>query len=159
MFRKLKCCVVDMWKGGMREREAKILYELNKQADIIVKTPAGVTDEITVNDVAKQGTEFGSKLCCSSTGSVNTIGKKPQTVISPNLSVGAQIFVDDIMGVGSRSTVKQTMENCAEMEKKKKMEFSTDKSKYMIIQTGRETSEEIEVDRVATGQGRQGRQG
>ena len=68
-----------MWKGGMREREAKILYELNKQADIIVKTPAGVTDEITVNDVAKQGTVFGSKLCCSSTGSVNTIGKKPQS--------------------------------------------------------------------------------
>ena len=50
------------------------------------------------------------------------------------------------MGIGRKSVVEQIMMNSGEMEKKKKMEFTTKKSKWMMMKTGRGRCEEIEVE-------------
>ena len=38
------------------------------------------------------------------------------------------MYVDDICGVGSKENVEQIIDNCIEMEMKKKMTFSTEKA-------------------------------
>ena len=41
----LKDCLVELWKAGMREREIKIIYEMNRLANIEIKTPNGITKQ------------------------------------------------------------------------------------------------------------------
>ena len=59
----LKDCLVELWKAGMREREITIIYEMNRLANIEIRTPNGITKDILVNDIVRQGTIFGPKLC------------------------------------------------------------------------------------------------
>ena len=68
----LKDCVVDLYESGMRARDAGMIYKLNEKAVFKVITPAGETNPITVEEIVKQGTVFGPKLCCASTGKINS---------------------------------------------------------------------------------------
>ena len=71
----LKDCLVELWRAGMREREVYMLYEMNKEAHILIETPVGMTDSITVHEIVKQGTIFGPKLCSVATEKINGIGE------------------------------------------------------------------------------------
>ena len=42
----------------MREREVYMLYEMNKESNIVIETPVGMTDSIIVHEIVKQGTIF-----------------------------------------------------------------------------------------------------
>ena len=121
-----------------------MIYKLNQQAHFKVNTPGGVTQEIVVKEIVKQGTVYGPKLCCGSTGKINE-GIKEVEVIYPSVSVKAMAYVDDIAGGGSRNLVKAVMEQGREMESKKLWEFSVEKSKWMCIE-GRKKAEEINVE-------------
>ena len=46
----------------MRKRDVYMLYEMNKESNIVIETPVGMTDSITVHDIVKQGTILGPKL-------------------------------------------------------------------------------------------------
>ena len=94
----LKDYIVDMRIAGVRERELRMLFKMNEKANIMIKTPAGITEEIKVKEIVKQGTVFGPRLCCASTGRVNDMGDPGRTIIYPNIEVGALAFVDDISG-------------------------------------------------------------
>ena len=58
----------------MREREVYLLYEMNKESNIVIETPVGMTDSITVHEIVKQGTIFGPKVCIVVTEKINGIG-------------------------------------------------------------------------------------
>ena len=45
------------------ELRVKMLYEMNKESHIVIETPVGMTDSITVHEIVKKGTIFGPKLC------------------------------------------------------------------------------------------------
>ena len=139
----LKDCLVEMWRAGMREREIMLIYELNRKADIIIDTPVGITDSITVREIVKQGTVFGPKLCCISTEKVNSIQHVVSTSLTPEMTIGAPVYVDDILGIGSVETVERVIRNTREMEVQKKFRFSKKKSKYMMINTGRDKTKEV----------------
>lgn len=55
----LQDCLIDMRDAGMREKEIKLIYEMNKEARIVVDTPAGLTKEVRVEKIVKQETVFG----------------------------------------------------------------------------------------------------
>ena len=139
----LKDCLVDLHKAGMREREIRLLYMLNKRAKATVITPAGETNKIDIVEAAKQGTVFGPKLCCASTGQINHIGEKTNTVIYPAITVEALTYVDDLLGIGSIKIIEKIIENCSKMEKRKGMEWSLEKSNWMGMKTGREKIQEV----------------
>ena len=87
-----KC--IDMTKDGLREREARMIVELNKEARIKVITPCGETEKITVRNIVKQGTIFGPILCCSSTGRIDEMGKgNTESVVSPKMNIGTLIYL------------------------------------------------------------------
>ena len=140
----LRDCLNDLHDCGMREREIGLLYKLNEKAHFKVDTPAGKTEEIIVEEIVKQGTIFGPKLCCGSTGKVNE-GLEEQEVIFPTVIIKALAYVDDIIGGGGREFVKAVMEKCKKEEKEKLWEFSVKKSKWMCI-TRKKKVEDIDVE-------------
>ena len=142
----LKDCLVDLHEAGVREKEIRILHKMNSEAHIIVKTPVGPTHEFKLGEMVKQGTVFGPKLCCVSTGKINKIGRKAKTVLSPNISIGAVTFVDDIGAIGSPDTVETVGKNCSAMEEEKGMEFSLPKTNWMCVKTGKEPKKDIKIE-------------
>eukprot|EP00794_Sanderia_malayensis_P020626 gene20626-22661_t len=144
----LKDCLVDLCAAGMREREIDILHKLNEKAEIRIKTPVGTTEEIIVKNIVKQGTVFGPVLCCANSVKVNDIiTGNISTVISPEIELKALAYVDDIMGAGSREHVEGVGRNLKEMESRKKYTFNNanGKSHYMIVKTGREQEEIVDI--------------
>ena len=119
-----------------------LIYELSKKADIIIDTPVGITDSITVREIVKQGTVFGPKLCCISTEKVNSIQHVVSALLTPEMTIGAPVYVDDILGIGSLETVERVIRNTREMKVQKKLRFCKKKSKYMMINTGRDKTKE-----------------
>ena len=61
----LKDCLLEMYNLGYDPNTLKILYEMNKETDIIIRTPVGNMDKIQVKEVVKQGTIFGTIMCCA----------------------------------------------------------------------------------------------
>ena len=141
----LKDCLIDLHKAGVREREIRMLYHLNKKAKAKIITPAGTTEEIVIEEAAKQGTVFGSKLCCASTGRINDMKEKTKTLITPTIYTEALTYVDDMLGMGNKKTAEKVMNNCKQMEEDKCMEFSISKSKWMVMRTSRAKEEEINI--------------
>ena len=70
----LKDCLVELWRAGMREREVYMLYEMRKESNSVIEIPVGITDNITVHEIVKQGTIFCPKLCSVATENINGIG-------------------------------------------------------------------------------------
>ena len=51
--------------------------------------------------------------------------------------------MDDISVAGESEEVKKGIKKCAKIEVEKKMQYSLNKKKYMIVKTGKEKEEEI----------------
>ena len=139
----LKDCLIELWRAGMRERDVMLIFEMNKKANIIINTPVGESAEIEVQEIVRQGTIFGPKLCCISTQKVNNRRIPMSTTVSPELGIKAPVYVDDILGMGSKKMVERAIDNTRWLEEEKKFKFNRNKSKYMVVKTGREKDEEV----------------
>ena len=51
------------------------------------------------------------------------------------------VFMDDIATADKAEHIRKGINNCARMEKEKKISFGLKKTKYMIVKTGREQEE------------------
>ena len=140
-------CIKDMVKDGMREREAALIHRMNEKANMNIVTPFGSAGKIEKKYLVKQGTIFGPQLCCSSTLTVNDIGSKTKTVVSPMLSIESLVYVDDIEAVGSKKTIELAGENLRKMEEMKGFTFGigNGKTQYIKINNkGRKSKKEEE---------------
>ena len=143
----LKDTLVDLHEAGLRERETNIIYEMNKMSTIFIKTPVGETKPITANEIVKQGTIYGPKLCCVSTDKINTLEEECITYLSPDLYTKGLVFVDDMAMAGSREAIEKFGKNIKSMEEKKKFTISVKKSNYMIITNNEnKTMEEVHIE-------------
>ena len=145
----LKDCLLEMYNLGYDPNTLKILYEMNKETDIIIRTPVGDTDNIQVKEVVKQGTKFGPIMCCVETSTVNSIGEEVKYSYGKT-NIGMPVFIDDIATAGKAEHIKKGIKNCARMEKENKISFGLKKTKYMIFKTGRkeEINETVKTGRI-----------
>ena len=67
----LKDCLIDMEEIGYNRNDIKILYKMNKKAEIIVDTTVGQTESISIKEIVKQGSIFEPIMCCTTTLRVN----------------------------------------------------------------------------------------
>ena len=104
----------------MRKRKVYMLYEMNKESHIVIETPVGMTDSITAHEIVKHGTIFGPKLCSVATEKINGIGEEISTHITPELTIRAPVYVDDILGIGDCKTVEKVIRNSRRLEEDKK---------------------------------------
>ena len=90
----LEECLLALLKLGVDSQTVKLLYELNKNACIKVKTPFGDTQSFEIHNIVKQGTVWGSKLCCASTGELCDEDDVGGASVG-EVTVRSTIYVDD----------------------------------------------------------------
>ena len=71
----LKDCLLEMYNLGCDQNTLKILYDMNKETYIIIKTPIGYTEDMQVKEVVKEGKIYGPIMCCAGTSKINSIGE------------------------------------------------------------------------------------
>ena len=55
-------CLNDFWEAGIQDDHLALIYEINKNIDVAVKTPFGLTERKQVERVVMQGEVYGP-LC------------------------------------------------------------------------------------------------
>ena len=66
----LSDCLVSLIKVGVEKEVVSILRKLNETCNIVVKTPAGITDEFEMPSIVQQGSVSGGALCVASLAEV-----------------------------------------------------------------------------------------
>ena len=91
----------------------------------------------------KHGTIFGPFMCCASTSRVNQI---QEAVIYQygKVQIVMPVFMDDTAAVGTADNIRKGIQNCKKMKIEKKIIYGLKKTKYMVINTGKEPEEIIE---------------
>ena len=69
----LEECLNDFYDGGLKNDKLALLYNINRNVKIVVKTPAGKTEEGIIKDVITQGDVFGPLLCSKQ---IDSFGKE-----------------------------------------------------------------------------------
>ena len=121
----LKDSLIEMERIGYNKSDIKMLCEINKTTEIVADTAIGNTESIEITEVVKQGSIFGLTMRFATTAKVNDVGEKIWGDRKRNFNIY----------VGIRK--------CAKMEVQKKMKYSLDKTKYMVIRTGKEMEEDV----------------
>ena len=130
---KLKNCIIDLYKI-VGAKEAMNVYRLNKIGNATIDTPFGKVGPIKANNIVRQGTIIGPKLCCINTDKINNIGRKCITSIGPNIKVEMLTYVDDINFASSNvEQIKKAVANLRCMERCKGFTFNTGKNKTEIM--------------------------
>ena len=108
---------------------------MNENPVVTIRTPVGETNPIHMNNIVRQGTVSGPDICCTSTSSVNHMGRKLVTFYGPQIEIGAPVFVDDINIASDITTANDLIYNCSLLEERKKMRVNTEpeKSAYLPI--------------------------
>ena len=63
----------DLWEAGIQDDNLALIYKMNEEVKVAVKTPFGLTKRSSIGKVVMQGETFGP-LCCSV--QVDTFGKE-----------------------------------------------------------------------------------
>ena len=114
---KLKNCIIDLYKI-VGAKEAIDVYRLNKRGKATIDTPIGTIGPIKVNNIVRQGTIMGPKLCCINTDKINNIGRKCITSIGPKVKEEMLTYVDDISYASSSvEKIKKAVSNLRAMER------------------------------------------
>ena len=84
-----------------------MLYRMNEEAKIKIRTPLGETDEFKCHEIVKQGTIWGPEMCCIETDSINRLGERNDSNVG-KIAVGILGYVDDILGGDKAEAVRKT---------------------------------------------------
>ena len=126
-----------MYNLGYDPNTLKVLYEMNKETDIIIRTPVVNMGNIQAEEVVKQCTIFGPIMCYAKTSTVNSIGEEVKYRYC-KINIEIPVFMDDIATASKAEHIRKGINNYARMKKEKKISFVLKKTKYMIVKTGRE---------------------
>ena len=143
--------ISDIYDAGFDNDTLGLVYKANSEVSMAVKTPHGLTDRQTVNNIVLQGDKFGSLLASVL---VENIGqeclKAGYKYLYKNiLPVGFLGMVDDIVGIteaGHQASQLNAFINIKTAEKN--LQFGPSKCEYMIIGKNTEstTQSRLKVD-------------
>ena len=151
----LEDCGNELYRIGFPVNEIEAIEEMNRNITAEIETPFGRTENIKIERAVKQGSVMGPTMCIVETDRVNDINEKTITTIGAETEIESVIFVDDIMGMGTKSTIEKVGRNMREMEIKKKFTFSKEKTKIIKIETKkRKRTEEEDIPVVTVKKGR-----
>ena len=63
----------DLWEAGLDDNNLALLYKMNEEVQVAIKTPFGLTERTQIEKIVMQGETFGP-LCCSV--QVDTFGRE-----------------------------------------------------------------------------------
>ena len=113
---------------GYDPNTLKMLYEVNKETDII-RTTVGNTENIQVKEVVRQGTIFGPVKCCEETSTVNSIGEEVKYRYG-KINIRMPVFIDDIATASNVEHIRKGINNCKDAKGKEDKFWSKEKKIY-----------------------------
>ena len=123
----LKDCLLEMFNLGYDPNKLKILYEINKETNIIIGTAVRNTDHMRVGEVIKQGTIFCPIMCCAETYTVNSI--REVRCRYGKINIGIPVLMDKIATAGRAEHIRKSINNCAKNAKRKVDKFWSKENK------------------------------
>ena len=133
----LQECMNDFYNAGFNDDKFALLFNMNKSANIAVRTPVGKTNRTTIRNAITQGDIFSSLLCSKQ---VDTFGQecletnKYTYMYKDEVEIPPLSMVDDLLCV-SECGFKTTMSNAFLTLKTdtKKLQFGAKKCKKIHI--------------------------
>ena len=119
----LKDCIIELVRNGFPIEEAMYIFIMNMKVKAIVRTPVTDTEEIHLEEIVRQGTVGGNKLCVVSTDRINKMGSFNQC----EKDTRYPLFVDDMAAIGSKECLKEMNEKMKILETTKKYKFNIKK--------------------------------
>ena len=93
---------------------------VNKNMKATIRTPVGDTDHIQLEEIVRQGTVGGNKLCVVSTDRINRMGSYIERD-----GLRYPLFVDDKLGLGDPDTIQEMCCKMNTLETTKKYRYNT----------------------------------
>lgn len=127
----LQDCILSLKALDVPDYILQLIHNLNQKASVVVKTPHGKTEPISVNDIVKQGGVLGSLLCSASTAEYCGMNKG---VCVGTSVVSSLAFVDDMLDVSlTCSDTLEAHEKSIAFSFKKKMNHKPKKCKSLVV--------------------------
>ena len=114
-----------MMRLGIPHDILRLVYQLNREAKIRVKTPYGLTEESIIEDIVEQGTVLGATLCSVSTAEYcgSNTGVAVGAAITSSL-----LYVDDAFDLSiDTEDFQVSHENAISFGRMKKVPYSKKK--------------------------------
>ena len=139
----LRDCILELIRCGMPLEEAMFIYQMNQHVKATVITPVGATDMIKLEEIVRQGTVGGNKLCVVSTDRINRMG----SYIEKD-GIRYPIFVDDKLGIGEPETIREMCwkMNTLDVTKKYTYNIKKGKTEWMMMKNSRKKNDEVELE-------------
>ena len=136
-------CINDVYETGMRNDKLSLLYKMNMNAQVAIKTASGITERTNIKDTVMQGTTWGPVFC---TTSMDKLGKEVYEDEEFGYKYKGEVkippleMIDDILSVSNcnEKSVEMNAEINAFVEAKK-LKLSEDKCSR--IQVGNKCEE------------------
>ena len=106
----LKDSLLQLKRGGLPHYDLSVLFMLNKEATLQVRTPHKEICDILITEAVKKGTISGPMLCGAEMDREN---------LSSHYNIGMPCFVDDLYGGGRPEVVTAAIQCCRSMESHK----------------------------------------
>ena len=144
-------CINDLWEAGIKDDNLALIYEMNKEVKVKVKTPFGFTKSESLERIIMQGETFGP-LCCSvqvdSFGKECILKEKLLYTYKGEVGVPPLAMVDDLVCI-SECGVNSVLMNAFINAKTniKKLQFGVNKCQKMHVGANRSYCPELKVDK------------
>ena len=146
-------CMNDLYKAGLNDDKFALLYNINKNVKIAVKTPIGITNRESIRNVVIQGDVFGPLMCSKQ---VDTFGQeclemnKYTYLYRGEVEIPPLSMIDDLLCV-NECGFKTTMSSAylALKTDTKKLQFGSSKCKKIHVgkQLERYKCQDLKVDK------------
>ena len=133
-----KECFNDIYEDGVTNDKLSLLYQINKNAQVAIKTSSGLTKRTPISNIIMQGTVWGSILC---TSTIHNLGKQcyasPQEMYQyKGVPIPPLGMVDDIICVTNVNQTQKMNQIINTFIESKKLKRSTTKCYQIHIGEG-----------------------
>ena len=132
--------LLSLWDLGIQNTVLSLIYELNKKAEISVKTPFGTAESFMSPKIVKQGTVCGPKLCCASTAEICNEDNEGGASVG-SMSLLSSLYVDDCNRINT--DINDTVVNHNKFlffSKRKRQPFNAEKCVILMVNKQRHDS-------------------
>ena len=125
----LEDCINSLWKNGVKDDTLSLIYYLKEKANVVVKTPFGETDQLSVMNIVKQETVLGSVL---NNVFLYRVCKKSYGYRLGSVEIRSLEFVDGIADPNSdKNSAKTSNRIIRQIQHEKRISFSFEKCELL----------------------------
>ena len=145
--------VLDLHENGIETNLLNLIYELSKSANISIKTPVGITEKKSIEDIIKQGETLSSISCTSTMDRISKESKKETFKYRKSVQIPKMGYIDDLLDVNKcGNPIKEQHDFTTNELNKRKLQTNFDKSGRMHIRNKKDSCpdgkcKELKVDK------------